>query len=167
MTQISRMAHIASLSAMGALAIGYTLAGVLIGAPWIAGCWLLGLIGRQRGWDWSAPLGSIGFVSAAAFGVWRGAPAAWMLFATVSALVAWDLDVFAQRMRRAKRVAGEAELIQSHLRRVSIAGGLGLALGGLAVSVRVEFSFGWALLLGLLALLGLSRAIGFLRRESD
>ncbi len=167
MIRVSQIAHGSTLLATGALAIGYALSGLPAGAPLIAAWGVFWLIGRQRGWGWAVWPGLAGLVSAAAFGVWRGIPAAWMLFAAVAALVAWDLDALAQRARSVGQVAGEAGLIQAHLRRVLIVGGGGLALGEIAASAQVEFSFGWALLLGLLALAGLGLVVGFLRRESD
>jgi len=44
---------------------------------------------------------------------------------------------------------------------------VGLLAGGAALSLKVELSFGWALLLVLFAAWGLSRTISSLRRASD
>ena len=158
---------VSTVLATFALATGYALSRLPIGTLVIIAFGFFWLIGQQRGWGWTASLGLIGFMSAAAFGIVWGTPAAWMLFVSVATLIAWDLHMFSQRLQKAKHIAGEAGLIRSHLRRMLIVAGLGLVLGEIALGVQVEFSFSWALLLGLLASLGLSGAIGFLRRESD
>jgi hypothetical protein len=44
---------------------------------------------------------------------------------------------------------------------------LGLLLAVVALGIKIQVGFGAAFLLGLLAVLGLSRAIRFLSRESD
>jgi thiosulfate reductase cytochrome b subunit len=90
-----------------------------------------------------------------------------MLVGTLAALAAWDLDHFERRLRTAQRVEAQGALIRAHLRRLSIVAGLGLTLGGIALSVQVEITFGWALLLGLLAFLALSGVIAFGQRERE
>ncbi len=51
--------------------------------------------------------------------------------------------------------------------RLLVAAALGLLLGGISQGVQLEISFSGALVLGGLAILGLSRAIGFIQRKSD
>lgn len=143
-----------------ALALGYAdrsfWAGVgiavVIGMLWLAGDW--------RGWDWAAEPCLIGWVALATFGAWLGLMAGWMLLGVVTALAAWDLGHFAARLRGAGAITPPAELTRDHLRRLAIVAGAGLMLGGLALSVRVELTFGWALLAAVLAITGLSRLIG-------
>ena len=149
------------------LALGYALNAawlevfllLLIGCLWLAG--------YGRGWTWPASLSFSLFTGLAAWGVYQGLATGWLLGGLVAALVAWDLDHFAQRLRQAGHVAGEAELKQAHLRRLLIVAGLGLLLGGLALSFQIELNFGWALLLGLLVILGLSWVISRSQREND
>jgi hypothetical protein len=88
-----------------------------------------------------------------------------MLAGVVGALSAWDLNHFAQKMRKSGQVKGARALERRHLQRLLIVDGASLLLGAVALGARVEFSFGIALLLGVLATLGLTRAIGFLRRQ--
>ncbi len=153
--------------ATGVLALGYALSNAWAGTLLTIACGGVWWIGRQRSWPWIASAGLIVSTLAAAFGAWRGMPPAWMLTGAVAALAAWDLDHFERRLQDAQRVGGQRELIRSHLRRLLIATGSGLLLGWLALGVRVELGFGLALLLGLLAFLGLSGAIGFWQRESE
>jgi hypothetical protein len=149
------------------LALAYGLAGRWV---WVAGTLTIGALwfaGERRGQDWAAALGLACCVGASACGIWLGLPGAWMLCATVTALVAWDLHHFSGMMKRAGPVTDEAELWRLHLLRLlSVAAG-GMVLGLLALALSVRLSFFWALLLGLLAVAALSRLIGFMRRESD
>jgi hypothetical protein len=82
-----------------------------------------------------------------------------MLAGVVAALAAWDLDHFAQRLRGAGRVVGEAELVQAHMLRLLPIVLIGLLLGAVGLGLQIELRFGWALLLGALAVLGLRWAM--------
>jgi hypothetical protein len=126
-------------------------ASLALGAFWLAGLW--------RGWQGTDALGLLGLVAIAGAGVWLGLAPALMLAGVVAALAGWDLDRFAQRLRRAEHVVGEIELARAHLRRLLVVAGIGLGLGGVTLVLQMALSFGWALLLGMLAILGLSRAI--------
>jgi hypothetical protein len=90
-----------------------------------------------------------------------------MLVGVVAALAAWDLDCFVWRMRAAGRVEDAGFLEQHHLQRLLTVSGAGLILGAVALSLRIRLGFAAAFLLAFLAVLGLSRVIGFLQREGD
>ncbi len=162
-----RIGPICILLAMGTLAVGYGLGGQwvwtavigLVGVLWLAGTW--------RGWEWVASMGLIGFTGIAAVGLWLDLGAGWMVFGLVAALCAWDLGRFVLCLRRVGRVEAERELEQRHLQRLLAVAGLGLLVAAIALSIEIRFTFVMALLLGLLAVWGLSQAVGFLRRESD
>ena len=149
-----------------ALALGYALGGLLTKVPLLVTPGLLWLLGQRRGWGWTASVALVYFVGAAVTGLWLDLAAGWMLLSVMAALSAWDLDHFAQRLRGVGRVERERELEQAHLQRLLIVGGLGFLLAAVALGINVELGFCTASLLALLAILGLSRAIGFLRRES-
>jgi hypothetical protein len=85
----------------------------------------------------------------------------------VAALVAWDLDRFAWRMRAVGRVEDADALERRHLWRLLAVCGVGLLLGAVALGFRIQLGFAVAFVLALLAVLGLSRLVGFLRREGD
>lgn len=163
---MKRAAAIGISSATLILALGYALSSLWVGALIITAWGLLWLVGQRRGWDWTPALGLIFLMGMAAFGLWLDLSAALMLFGAVAALAAWDLDHFSQRLRRAERVEGQPQLERAHLWRLLIVSGSGLLLGGASLSLRVEFAFGWAFLLGLLAVVGLGRTIAYFRRES-
>jgi hypothetical protein len=90
-----------------------------------------------------------------------------MLLGTVAALAAWDLDHFAFRLQDISRVEQRETLVTAHLQRLALVSGGGLLLGIGALLVQVRFSLGAAVLLGLLAILGLQQFLVMLRRESD
>jgi len=151
--------------ATGALALGHGLNGswsIVIAIAVLGGLWLLG---QWRGWGWTASVGLASFVIIAAVGLGMSVRNIWMLTGVVGALSAWDLDHFAQQMRESGQVKGARALERRHLQRLLIVGGASLLLGAVALGARVEFSFGVAMLLGVLATLGLTRAVGFLRRQ--
>ena len=128
---------------------------------------LLWAVGQQLGWNWTGAMGLIAFTSVAVFGIWARLPALWMLCGMVATLSAWDLHRFSLQLQAAQLVEGGVQLTRSHLQRLLAVSGLGLLLGGLALQVQVDLNFGWALLLGVLAILFLSRAIEFITRKSD
>lgn len=146
------------------LALGYALHAHWLWAGLAIGLGLGWLVGQGWGWYWPAPVGFTLLIGLAAWGVWQGLSPGWFLFSTVAALVAWDLANFAQRQQQAAPEARAAGLAGLHLRRLLPVAGLGWLLGYLALNLHFNLSFGWALLLGLLVILGLSRAIGFLKQ---
>jgi len=149
------------------LTLGYAIGGRWIGAAASVALGCLWLAGLRRGWNGIDSLGLIGFTGLAAVGVWLALATPILLASQVAALATWDLDRFAQRLRSAGRVEAEPDLTRAHLQRLLAATGLGLVLGGVALGVQVPLSFGWALPLAALMILGLSRAIGWLNRAGD
>jgi hypothetical protein len=149
------------------LALGYAMGGRWMGAATSVALGCLWLVGLWRGWTGMEALGLIGAVGIAAVGVWLALSTPVLLAGVVAALVAWDLDRFVQRTRNAGHVAEAAALTRAHLGWLLVVAGLGLALGAVAAGIQVPLSFGWALLLGTVAILGMSRAIRSLTRESD
>jgi len=91
----------------------------------------------------------------------------WPVLGLVAALVAWDLDQFAQLMRAAGRVDGAAELERRHIQRLLVVAAVGGVLGAVGLGLRVRLSFELALVLAVLAMLGLGISVGYLRRARD
>jgi hypothetical protein len=148
------------------LALGYGLSSLWAWTPLLVIIGLLWLVGQRYDWAGWPSVGLICFVGAAAWGVWGGAAVGWLLGGTIAALVAWDLAHFSQRLKYGGQVENIAELKRTHLRRLLVVAGLGLLLGGVALSIQIELNFGWALLLGLLAILSLSWIISLTRDKS-
>jgi hypothetical protein len=162
---IPKLSLVSILVATFALALGHGLGGLGAGAALVAALGLLWLLGQRAGWGWVASAMLALFVGAAAVGTWLGVGAGWTLPGVVAALSAWDLDHFARRLGGAGRVVGARDMERHHLRRLLIVDGAGLLLAAVALGIKLKFGLGVALLLGLLAVLSLSRAIGFLSRE--
>ncbi len=124
--------------AAGTLALGYGLAGILLGAlaaVILGGLWL---VGQWRQLAWVASLGLVIAAGMAAAGLLLGVGAGWSLVAVVAALSAWDLDAFARRLNRAAKVEGQADLERQHLLRLLAVDGLGLVLAAVALGVRFQ-----------------------------
>ena len=153
--------------ATGVLALNYALSGLWSGMLLILALGLLWLIGQGRGWGGVASATFVVFVGAAVIGLWLGLAAIWMLLGVVAVLTAWDLDRFAGRLRDVGQVEGVQALERHHLQRLVVVDGLGLLLAAVALRIEINLSFGVTFLLGLLAVLGLSRVIGTLRSASD
>jgi hypothetical protein len=153
--------------ATGALGLGHGLNGswsiviviAVLGALWLVGQW--------RGWGWTASVELVCSVIIAAVGLGMRPRDGWMLAGMAGALSAWDLHHFAQRLRGSGQVEGTRALERRHFQRLLVVTGAGLLLGTVALGAKVELGFGIALLLGVLAVLGLTRATRFLRRQSD
>ena len=153
--------------ATSALLAGYALGDLWIWTLPILGFGLLWLLGQRRGVKWIPSLGLLLFTGAAAIGLWMMLEPGLMLLGMIATLAAWDLENFLQRVEGAERVNHRNDLERKHLRRLLVVEGSGTLLAVAALSFDVNFGFGSALLLGLLAVIGLSRTIGFLRRASD
>ncbi len=149
------------------LALGYGLSSLWAWTPLMVIIGLLWLVGQWYDWEGWASVGLILFIGAAAGGVWHDVAAGWLLGSVVAALIAWDLAHFSQHLNHAGHGENAAELKRTHLRRLLIVASLGLLLGGVALSLQLEFNFGWALLLGLLAILSLGWLISLTRGEAE
>jgi len=149
------------------LAVGYTLTDFWPGAIFSIAVGLLWLTALWRAWRPVIGLSVIIFVGIAALGTWLGVSAGWLLFGIVATLAGWDLGDFAHRFGQTEHVQGHAALQRIHLQRLAIVAGLGLLLGGIALSFELRLNMWWGIFLGVLVIVGLSQAIGRLRRESD
>ena len=151
------VAGLATAYALGALWLPVATI-LVLGSVWI---W-----GQRAGWSWLGWLMLVLVSLTAGVGAWLDLTPLPLVVGFVAALSAWDLDTFARRLRRVDAVEHEERVKRRHLRRLVVVDGLGLALALLALNVQIRLSFGAALGLGLIALLALGRALGFLGRES-
>ena len=162
-----RLVQIAIGLAAGGLALAYAVrlqwAGALIVVA-LGGLWLLG---ERRGWGWTGGVGLSGCVAAAVAGIWSDLPALWMLVSVVSTMVAWDLHRFERRRSMAGDVEAMDEVARIHLQRVLLVAGLGILLGGITLGTGLQLNFAWALVLGAVLILALSRVLRFIHRTSD
>lgn len=132
---------------------GLALASLSLGGLWA--------VGHFRGFS-MAHWGFLGFLALGALGTLLGLKEA-MLLGAVAALAAWDLDRLARRLRDVERVENRGELWALHVRRLLLALGMGLLLGGIALEGRISLSLWGAILLGVLGFLGITQLLGWLR----
>jgi hypothetical protein len=163
----SRLLWVCIVVTSVALLLGCTLGGLWLWAPAVLGLTAFWLFGEWRRWAWVASAGLVLCAAMGAAGTALGLPAGWMLVSLVAALIAWDLSYFVSMLRSVRQVEGVDRLVRDHLRRLGLAAGLGLLLGAVALSVHTRLSF-WAIfVLGLLGMWSLSRAVAFLRIETE
>ena len=153
--------------AAGALAVAYSIGGQGQWSPVFIALGVLWWIGQRRGEQRVAAFGLLGFVVGAVIGFWVDLGGGRLLLSTVAALAAWDLGDFALRLQDVDNDEDVRTLEHHHLRRLAVVSSMGLLLGELALTIRVDLRFGVVSALGLIAIFGLSRLVRFLRRESD
>ncbi len=116
---------------------------------------------------WLSSLAFAAFVIMGMVLLWRGAPALPALLATTTALAAWDLHAFRERILNVGKVPALAAHVAQHLKRLAIALSIGLGLGLLGIWVQVGVSTLAVAGLIALAAIGLTGAVGYLHRGSD
>ncbi len=167
---IARLTTAAIVAAAGALAWAYGARGIWVGAA--VGCgagalWLAGLWRQRRrvsALALAACLGTIVIGATLPLPIWP------LLLGLIATLAAWDLEHLAARLRyaRSDTAAPEVRALQRcHLARLGAVSGVGGVLAAVAATWQVRFGLEVAFLLGALAVFGLSRALRFMRRESD
>lgn len=113
-------------------------------------------------WDRVPTLGLLATVGTATTALYFGLDAMLSAASVVAALVGWDLDLFARRLRGFERKEGG--VIGNHIRATIALAALALGLALLGLHIHLSLSFGLALLLAvasfasLVAILRLSRA---------
>lgn len=155
------------------LALGFALTGLWSGTVAVVAAgamWMLGQLrraGQAGALAWISSTGLVVMAIASAMAMMYGVGGGWSVLCLVAALVAWDLDQFAQRVRVAGRVDDLSGQEQHHIRRVLAVAGIGGLLGIVGLVLRVRLAFGLALLLAALVIVCLSLVIGYMRRAGD
>ena len=151
---------------VGSLAWGYMQVGLPQFARWMlffGGAWLLSV---WRRWTWFAAVGLIFNFRAAALGLWflNFAPG-WMFAGAIGGLLAWDLTYFRDRLRFVASDDERHGMEARHLVRLSALALLGFVLASAAMAVKLQFNFEWALLLALVAVLGIMQLVRWFRKR--
>jgi hypothetical protein len=131
----------------------------LYGALWILAKW--------KNWNWFSTGGIFLTLGFAAYGLWIDLSTGWMLAGALGGLMAWDLADFMSRMRSAPKSENMDNLQKRHLARLTIVAVLGLVLASIAMAVRMEFTFEWLAVLALVAILGISQVVTWLRKGGN
>jgi hypothetical protein len=151
---------------IGSLAWGYLQVGLPVFARWIAAFGALWLVAIWQRWRWFSGIG-LGFsFVAAALGLWflNFAPG-WMFAGAIGGLLAWDLTYFRERLPFAGSDEERAAMEGRHLVRVAVLALLGFLLASVAMAVKLQFNFQWALLLAVVAILGVTQLVTWFRRR--
>ncbi len=151
---------------IGSLAWGYTQAGFPQYARWILFFGILWLIAVWQRWRWFAYLGLAFNLLAAALGLWfADFPPGWMFAGAIGGLLAFDLTDFIHRLRFAASTEERLHVESRHLLRVTLVALVGFVLASLAMLVTVRYSFEWALLLAVVAALGILQLVAWYRKR--
>ena len=153
---------ISVLMGVGSLAYAYAVV-----VPLSRGLLILGAIwlfaGRKR-WTWFSTIMLLLLVTLAGIGLWFGFSPGWMISGALGGLMAWDLTDFMRRLHFAPLMEDTRELERRHLTRLTIVALAGVFLASIAMLVRLEFTFEWVMLLTLVAVLGITQLVAWLRK---
>lgn len=155
------------LMGVGSLAFAYNNAGHEMIARLLLGLGGLWLFTAWRRWTWLSSLGILILVGLAGYGLWNELSPGWMISGALGGLLAWDLSEFMRRLRFAARTDDLRGLEQRHLARLTIVALAGVLLASIAMLVRLEFTFEWVVLLTLIAALGITQLVSWLRRGGE
>ncbi len=89
------------------------------------------------------------------------------LLIAVTALGAWDLTYFLRRLKAAGKLDYENQLGRNHLRRLILAEALGMTAGMMAATIHISLPFWLLLLFIMLAVVGVSRLIIYVRKQAE
>ncbi len=154
------------LVGIGSLAWGYYQVGLLAFARWIAVFGAVWLLAVWQRWRWFSYIGLIFCFLAAALGLWiLNFPPGWMFAGAIAALVAWDLTYFQYRQRFAASDEERRAVEGRHLVRVALIALVGFGLATLAMMIKLQFNFEWALLLVIIAVLGITQLVRWFRKR--
>ncbi len=149
------------------LAWGYVQVGLPQLARWILlfeGLWL---VATWQRWRWFAHVGLAFNFLAAALGLWfLNFPPGWMFAGAIAGLLAWDLTDFRYRLRFAANDSERRAAEARHLMRSALVALLGFGLASLAMAVKLQFNFEWAILLTLVSVLGILQLVRWFRKHS-
>lgn len=147
------------------LAYGYSQAGMTDPARWFILLGILWILSHWRKYYWFSSVAFFITILGAAYGVWNGLPAIWMLLGGLGGLLGWDLSDFARRLSYAAPTDDVQGLERRHLARVSVVAALGFGIALLSLVIRINrLAFEVAVGLVLLAALGLTRLVMRLRK---
>jgi len=135
--------------------IGFALLG--LGLLWGWSIW--------RRWRWFAPIGLVATTLAAAAGLWINLPFGWMMAGGVGGLLVYDLAAFIHRLRFAAPGEDSKRLERTHLARLGLLIVLTFILSSIAMLWQSEFSFEWAIFLGLASVWGMSLLVRWMIRN--
>jgi hypothetical protein len=155
------------LMGIGSLAYAYNNVGLIIIARPLLILGALWLFAGWKRWTWFSAIALLLAVALAGFGLWIELSTPWMIAGALGALLAWDLTDFMRRLRLVARTDDLRGIERRHLTRSTIVALAGLSLASIPMLVRLEFTFEWVVLLTLVAALGVTQLVAWLRRGGE
>lgn len=155
---------ISLLVASGALVAGYIRAGRWPIALLILALALAWEISRRLVLRWLGVGLFVAYYAAALLGLGWFAWPGWSWIALPFCLAIWDLVLFDWRFQSAMLVVNEKQLAYRHVARLLVVLAVGAIFSLFAVVTQVNLSFGVAILLGALVVLGLIQGVNLLKR---
>ncbi|MBI5354529.1 MAG: hypothetical protein HZB50_17960 [Chloroflexi bacterium] len=149
------------------LVFGMATQGHPIPAIGIALLGLAWMVAHKRRIRWVASPAFAIFVVISAASIWGGI-ASWMALTCVMfSLAAWDLALFVQRLEMTSEPTDRKIMERTHFTQLGFVIGLSL-LGVFAITlIRINLTFGGAVILALLGVWGISSLVYRLRRHED
>ena len=148
------------LFGLGSLAFGYHLAGFAQFVRWIIFFGVLWLVTIWQRWRWFATIGLLFNLLFSALGLWLfNFPPGWMFAGAIGGLLAFDLTHFRDRVRFIASAEERRGLETRHLIQITFLTILGMTLASLAMLIKLQFTFEWALLLVLVAAFGMIQLV--------
>ena len=133
---------------------GYPLLGLLLAA--LGAIWLFGLIRR---WKWIPLLGLVSVYGFAAAGFFLRLSGVLLFVGALLGLLSWDLTDFSARLRLAADQDDVPALERRHFLQLVLVFLPGAVLSAAALLLRVQISFGWAVVLILFGVWGFGRMV--------
>lgn len=122
--------------------------------PWatLAGAFgVFALLTSYGRWSWLVSLNLLGLLSLAGFVVMT--LSSWgALLSVVCGLIAWDVELFVRRLEPFADIP--RLVVRTHLARLGLVTIVSVILGGVALTVPLSLSFGWALFVAFSFLIG-------------
>jgi hypothetical protein len=149
-----------------ALSMAYASAGYFLLAGVAIICGVLWLLDHEQRWNHLASIMLALITIFCAFGYWLQVYMPLLVLSLTAALAAWDLDHFAQRMRRAVMPVQFGRIEKQHIQYLLIVCGSGLVIAEGTLLIRIQLNFWVAFVAALLVLIGLTRTLAIIRRGS-
>jgi hypothetical protein len=137
---------------------------IILFGPVLVGGWIVLEATRRLKALIGLPLSALTVATALEVNQYRNAP--WILLSLTAGLVAWDTYHLLRRSSTIDHIEKPREIESLHLKRLLLVVGVGSAAGIIAMLAEVNLGFGLALVLGLLAVFGVSQIVRYLRKNS-
>ena len=157
MTRILRFA--CPVLSTGLLAAGYFFSGLDWFAVALFVFGILWIVGLALRWEWIPPLSLFTIFGVAALGLLQGLSTLFLIAGSLFALLAWDLADFHLRLQKSSLEDDLTVLEKHHLLRLGFLGFSGAGLSAFALTLHLDPSFEWTVILMLFAVWGLGRVV--------